>query len=499
MSVKPPVIALFIGMVLLGLLGLTMAAGDDGLQLGPVTIKYPSLKKFVGAGTPDNAAQQDSIGQMLEDVTRRLTLDSLAILKPCDTCPAAGLVQAPAGFELDTGNAGGILPLEMPANEPHALDAVFAELETSTKSKRKIRILHYGDSQIEGDRITSHVRQQLQHMFGGNGPGFLPVMPVYEQIAADITHSNNWERFAAFDPATKPQANRKFGLFMSYSRFRAPAADADAFLSKTGTAWVQVGQSRKAFGNARHFQQVNLHYGNLFAPCQMNVFDGDSLIVADTLRQGEGYNVYTLNFRKTPKALRYVFTGTSSADFYGFTLDGGYGLCVDNIAMRGAAGTHFNATDFRLNQAMAKALNVKLLILQYGGNAVPYLKDEAAIDTYVRQLRAQLRNLRKLNDGTALIFIGPADMATKIDGEFVSYPLLESLISALRALCQEMNIPYWDTYKAMGGKNAILAWAERDLIAADYVHFSYLGTRIIADEFVNALLLAYQQYKAGPM
>jgi lysophospholipase L1-like esterase len=324
-------------------------------------------------------------------------------------------------------------------------------------------------------------------------------MPVYEQIAAEISYSANWERFASFDPARRALENRKFGLFMSFTRFTSAPADTAASGASGGSAWVQVGQSRRASGNARYFKQVSLHYGNLHTPLLMQVFDGDSLIVADTLLRDGKYHAYTLNFAKTPQALRYVFTGEASADFYGFTLDGGYGLSVDNIAMRGATGTHFNSTDFALNAEMADALNVKLMILEYGGNAVPYLKDEKGIDTYVRQLRAQVRNLRKYNEGVPIIFIGPADMATKVDGEFVSYPVLEPLIAALRAMCQEMNIPYWDTYKAMGGKDAILAWAERDLVAADYVHFSYKGTRIVAEQFVNALLFEYQQYKAGPM
>ncbi len=499
MTVKPPVIALFTGLVLLGLLGLTLLAGDDGFHIGTLRIKYPTADKFLAGGRKSPTVGQDSLKLALEAAERRLDEDSIAIIKPCDTCPAAGLSNAPAGFHFDADGTGAILKIEMPAGNPHALDAFFEDMESAAAQKKKIRILHYGDSQIEGDRITSHIRQRLQHMFGGNGPGFLPIMPVYEQIAADITYSPNWERFASFDPARRSLDNRKFGVFMSFTRFTSAPVDTSASGTTNGSAWVQVGQSRKASGNARYFKQVSLHYGNLHTPLLMQVFDGDSLIVSDTLLRDGKYHAYTLNFAKTPQALRYVFTGEESADFYGFTLDGGYGLSVDNIAMRGATGTHFNSTDFALNAEMAAALNVKLLILQYGGNTVPYLKDEQGIDTYVRQLRAQLRNLRKYNDGVPMIFIGPADMATRIDGAFASYPLLEPLIAALRSMCQELNIPYWDTYKAMGGKDAILAWAERDLVAADYVHFSYKGTRIIAEQFVNALLFEYQQYKAGSM
>ena len=31
----------------------------------------------------------------------------------------------------------------------------------------KVRIMHYGDSQIEGDRISGRLRERLQKEFGG--------------------------------------------------------------------------------------------------------------------------------------------------------------------------------------------------------------------------------------------------------------------------------------------------------------------------------------------
>jgi len=492
--VKPSIIAVFIAVVLLGLLGLTLLAGADGLGWRGAMVKYPTLEKFLSAGHPD-IPELDSLTLALEAAESQMAAeDTLEIIKPCDTCPAAGLSQAPAGFHFDAEGSGAILKLDMPADKPDVLDGFFRELEAAVPKKKKIRVLHYGDSQIEGDRITSHIRQRLQHMFGGNGPGFLPVMPVYDQIAATISFSDNWQRFAAFDPATRTMANRKFGLFMSYTQFVTTPVDSAGMPEKT-SAWVQVGQSRKMGGNARHFKQVTLHYGNLHSTLLMEVFQGDSLIVSDTLVRDGNYHAYTLNFSETPTALRYVFTGTASPDFYGFTLDGGYGLSVDNVAMRGASGTQFNSTDFALNAEMARDLNVRMIILQYGGNTVPYLNPEKGVDTYIRQLRAQINSLRKYNPGLVILFIGPADMATKIDGAFQTYPLLEPLIDAMRQMCHDLGIPYWDTFKAMGGRNSVLAWREANMVASDYVHFSPKGTRVIGEHFINALLFEYQQYK----
>ena len=44
-------------------------------------------------------------------------------------------------------------------------------LDSLTYSRRQVRIIYYGDSQIEGDRITSYLRHTLRKGRGGTGPG----------------------------------------------------------------------------------------------------------------------------------------------------------------------------------------------------------------------------------------------------------------------------------------------------------------------------------------
>jgi hypothetical protein len=41
--------------------------------------------------------------------------------------------------------------------------------------ERKVRVLHYGDSQIEEDRISQQIREKLQARFGGKGVGLMPL------------------------------------------------------------------------------------------------------------------------------------------------------------------------------------------------------------------------------------------------------------------------------------------------------------------------------------
>ena len=56
--------------------------------------------------------------------------------------------------------------------------------------------MYYGDSQIEGDRITSYLRQNLRKGHGGTGPGlFLPLMPVMYTKSVWMRSSSNWKKY----------------------------------------------------------------------------------------------------------------------------------------------------------------------------------------------------------------------------------------------------------------------------------------------------------------
>ena len=56
----------------------------------------------------------------------------------------------------------------------------------------QIRVMYYGDSQIEGDRFTSYLRYALRKRHAGTGPGlFLPLMPVMYTKSIVLKTSSN--------------------------------------------------------------------------------------------------------------------------------------------------------------------------------------------------------------------------------------------------------------------------------------------------------------------
>jgi len=76
----------------------------------------------------------------------------------------------------------------------------FFDALKNAKSKT-VRIAHYGDSMIEGDLISSDIREALQNKFGGNGVGWLGIVSQDITFRLTTKHSystGNWETASVY-------------------------------------------------------------------------------------------------------------------------------------------------------------------------------------------------------------------------------------------------------------------------------------------------------------
>ena len=160
---------------------------------------------------------------------------------------------------------------------------------------------------------------------------------------------------------------------------------------------------------------------------------------------------------------------------YGVSLETPTGVMVDNIPMRGSSGVIFTRLESRSLSDYYSATNTRLIILQYGGNMIPQSSKKSTIDGYVKNLRTQINHLRRCAPYASILFIGPSDMSTRINGKMVTYPLVPYLDKKLQEMAQEEKIGYWSMYEAMGGKNSMVEWVEKGLAGSDYVHFTRAG------------------------
>lgn len=357
--------------------------------------------------------------------------------------------------------------------------------------KNKLRqgvcqIVHYGDSQIEGDRITGYVRNRLQLAFNGGGPGFFPIKVVYNQNSIDITTSGNWVRYAFFDRKQRRKVGHDmYGLFATYSRFTNYAKDTTGLPVSKATFTIKP--SSKSYARLQHYTKFGLHYGNAIGKVKIKVYENGNIIKTDSLISDSKYHNYKLNFATTPKELKIELEARISPDFYGVTLDADTGVRMDNVAMRGEAGRIFTRMNYENYRQMSVDRQPDLFIFQYGGNTIPYMKTDQQLREYVEGLIFNMKWVKRANPNAMFMLLGPGDMTTSRNGQRLTYPFLPKLNDLMKEECMKNDVAYFSMYEAMGGENSMISWVKQGMAASDYVHFSPKGTKLISEVFYQCL------------
>ncbi|EPD30140.1 GDSL-like Lipase/Acylhydrolase [Capnocytophaga granulosa] len=343
-------------------------------------------------------------------------------------------------------------------------------------SQPSCRILHYGDSKLEGDRITAYLRNGLQTLYGGTGPGYFPIKMPYGQRSIIEQTSGNWYRYALFNAEQRKNKdllqNNQYGLYANVCRF-APARGETAGLK---TASFTISPSHSYYNRLSQYNQVTIHYGNCTTPALVIVYEDNKEIRKDTLIADGAYHAYKLNFSATPKKLRVQFSSTKSPDFYGVTAGSTEGVQADNIPTRGDSGFHFTRIQDTYD-AMSRELKPDIIIFQFGGNLVPYLTKNKVASS-VKRIITNMQWVQKRNPDALFILIGPSDMLKR--STKTTYDIIPELVEEMKKQTAENGFAFFSMYEAMGGKNSMKIWYDNRMAASDLVHFSDKGTERMA-------------------
>lgn len=458
---------------------------DDGVKLGSFTFHMPTMKEMLVKSEVEYADVSDIINQQFE-------IDSLVDFE-LDTTEGDSIVEVVHKADYDS-LVQSINKLEMDEAGRENLGRFFYHLQHDSLT----RIMHYGDSQIEGDRITAFVRNKLQVRFGGSGVGLRPALQPYDYVfSARQVNSDNWRRFPIYGKVDSTITHDRYGVMGAFSRFAPPVPDSLPFQdSILYTADLTISQTDISFRLTREYDHLRLFYGNTRRPVQLSIIARGDTVSTDTLYSDLDYGTVECQLPDSTNSVTLQFSGYDSPDIYGIELASQKGIIMDNIALRGSSGTIFTKADFAHSMKMYNDLNPSLFILQFGGNVMPYIQDNAAIRRYGRLFASQIKRIQQLCPEAAIVVIGPSDMSTKVKDNYVTYDHLPDVVRTLKKISLDNGCAYWDMYKAMGGRNSMPSWVNADpaLARPDYVHFSAKGARLIANMFYNALILEYNNY-----
>ncbi|MCK5135147.1 MAG: hypothetical protein KAR19_05110 [Bacteroidales bacterium] len=346
----------------------------------------------------------------------------------------------------------------------------------------RTRILHFGDSQIEDDRMTALIRYRLQQYFGGSGTGLVPAIPIFSgHMAYEQDQEGEWLRYTFFGKRDSTIRHNSYGVMGAFASVPI-AEDAD---------WPLLHFRFNTSRRTGRFNRIRIFLHSYVDKASIAFQVNDT--ITDTLKHiPDGFSVADYRHHGAVKDLKVHLDLPEGGRIYGISFESDGGLQVDNIAMRGGSGLIFTKMNRGQQKAMLDHLSPGLIMLQFGGNVVPYMNS----GYYQRAFKRELQFIKEICPGTPVIVIGPSDMSIKERGVFKTYPTIEPIRDALKNAALDSGFAFWDLYTAMGGYNSMPSFVHADppLASTDYVHFTALGVNLVAEMFYNALMLEYNNF-----
>lgn len=460
---------LFFCSILAGLALLCTCFPSAGLPLGEsIRLRFPALAEVMGGDKEEAYTAYEEV-----DTLPPLTPEELLQMRQ-DSLNNMQIEKFRAYCTTDAAR------IYMPDDDETYLDGLWQALQGA--DKRHVRIMHYGDSQIECDRITSLLRQRFQEEFGGMGVGLVPALqsiPTFTLNSSIVP--DDLPQYLAYGPANMRIPDNFYGPMAKVTHIPEHAT-------------IQLtGIGGKDYSCSRSFSRITVMTRQ---PATLLVKTNNEEEEAQEmeLTSGEEPCFYSTSMGRAVGSVTLEVQGET--DILGIQLDGTTGISMDNIPMRGSSGRDLTTISRASLRPFFSRENVALIILQYGGNSTPYLNREK-LHAFKENIKHLIRTFQELAPEAKILFIGPADMArNREDGEMESYPILPELNDSLRAAANETGTAYWNMYTAMGGRGSIIRWVEASpqLAGEDYIHFTPLGAKKIARLLYDTLHLYYRFY-----
>lgn len=402
---------------------------------------------------------QSSTLQLAVDTTEVLIQDSLKVVAIVEKDELTGL--------------------QFPSGDSTVLYPFFQKLKHLDEFRSPLRIMYLGDSQLEGDRITSTMRSKFQEGFGGAGIGLIAPDLLY-----NLSHSFTVERSGEFRLISFPD--------FTDSLQNSSLVFKEAVLPANQEGWFKIKQIRNKESRTDYLQ-LKMFYRSS-GDFGVVVKEGGNIIYRGRVTASSVIQALNFNFSFTPSSVELFFQSTDSLTITGFSLETKAGIQVDNIALRGLSFPPFSLSETKSMEETIRLMNPGLTILHFGVNIAPSVREKYS--NYRSRLVREIRKMEKIMPDVPVLIVGISDMARKVNGEMVSYPNIEAIKKAQKEAAETCGCAFWDLEEFMGGAGSMIKWANADprLGQKDFVHFTNEGTEKIGNQLYELIIDEYKNY-----
>lgn len=439
-------------------------------------------------------------------------------------------------FPLDVSN---FEPFNNVVLNESALGTFFQKLLDLQQNKRKkVRIVHLGDSHIQADLFTAMMRKRMQSIFGNAGFGFtFPYSVANTNNSAPIRYHASGGSFTAvrnlFADASKPVGLSGIALQSKSSNFAIQLQVKDpqyyftkvqlitpqnqnlfslSFEEKKELITIAVPKkithkvkSGEVLGSIAEKYGVTLKQLKK-ANSLKNDFIRDGKLLTIPSKQTKPQSIFKTSY--VPVALEsaligYQYKASKPLDQVtlipnegklDFALNGivlendAAGVIYSGIGVNGAKCSDYNKFPMFFEQL--PVLEADLVIISLGTNE-SFDRQEALV--YMNQLQTMLNAIKNQLPNVAILVTTPPPSVLHRK-EQNSY--IESYSQTIRNQAQESKYAVWDLLAIFGGNKNIKLNARMGLLAKDKVHYSKLGYEKQAELLFEALMQSFELYKS---
>lgn len=394
---------------------------------------------------------------ILADVRKDTTTKKVVKVKKQKVKDASGQVQEIVPFEDFTEDKQGL--------------KIFADaLKEMQKDKTKVRIAFFGDSFIEGDMLTSDIRDTLQYIFGGSGVGFVPVTSPVAGFRSTVLHE--FKNFESYSIVSKRAAGINLGI----------AGTCDVPLADNSLNYI-IPYRNKVYSSFSTAQLFYLNKGNDSLQIQYNINDSNH-----TAKLENDHAIHAINIKsKAARRLKLSFPASPALQLFGVSFENNTGVYLDNFGMRGNSGVGLGYVTENTYKEFQHLRQYKLIVLQYGLNAMSE-KDTNTL-WYARSMNNVIKRIKQSFPDASILLVSVSDRSTKINGKYVTIPSIYNFVNTQRNLAMQNKIMFWNMFEAMGGEGTMAKWAQekKPLANKDFTHLTFRGGKQLATLFYKSL------------
>ena len=334
--------------------------------------------------------------------------------------------------------------------------------DSSIQRKGGYRIVHFGDSHIQADRITSHVREAFQEVGGNGGSGI--IFPyslcgsfgpngVESQVKGKFTYATQLK-----NPSSVPLGVMGYSISLQQGAELSFVFNENFRGKKTSsiTVWIHS-----------PIDTVHLQLDSTWTLAQRKAV-------------GLGIFAYTYQSNEIPNQLK--LKANENIAFWGIEFNQTHGVSYQQNGLVGAQFTHLIAHEDHVVRQLTE-IKPDLLIFSYGTNEA---YDNIDSLSYYRKVSNFIKRIKTSFPNTGILITNAPD--TRSSGRTPPSQVLVN--ETLRAVALQGQAAYYDLNKAMGGWGSLYTWSKKGFTLKDQLHFNKEGARVLGLLMAEAIFTA---------